>query len=143
MSGWLIDTNVLSELRRPRPRREVVAFIAAQPLESLHVSSVTLAEIRFGIDAVADATKRADLSDWLTHRLRPMFVGRVLEVSEDVMFIWRQMVERRRRQGHTFSQPDLLIVATARCHGLAVVTRDVSEFMHAGVEVVNPWGRSL
>ena len=59
MTGWLLDTNVLSELRRPRPERKVVAFVAAQPVESLYVSSVTLAEIRFGIELVADAGRRA------------------------------------------------------------------------------------
>jgi predicted nucleic acid-binding protein len=67
VTGWLLDTNVLSELRRPKPDRKVVAFIAAQPLELLYVSAVTLAEIRFGIEVVADATKRAELNDWLAH----------------------------------------------------------------------------
>jgi toxin FitB len=62
VTGWLLDTNVLSELRRPKPDRKVVAFIAAQPLELLYVSAVTLAEIRFGIEVVTDATKRAEFN---------------------------------------------------------------------------------
>ena len=68
MTGWLLDTNILSELRRPKPERKVLAFIAAHPLEQLYVSAVTFAEIRFGIELVADASRRAELNDWLAHK---------------------------------------------------------------------------
>jgi predicted nucleic acid-binding protein len=136
---WLVDTNVLSELRRPRPEPRVVQFIARQPLETLFVSTVSLAEIRFGIEAVADAVRRSDLNTWLSQRVRPMFAQRVLEVTEDVMLRWRLLVEVGRKSGHTFSQPDLIIAATALQHGLTVVTRDTSEFVAAGTPVLNPW----
>ena len=106
MTGWLLDTNVLSELRRPKPEPKVVAFVAAQPLDRLYVSTVTLAEIRFGIELVGDATKRAELGDWLAHKLRPMFEQRVLPLSEDVIVKWRLLVEDGRKAGHTYSQPD-------------------------------------
>ena len=139
MTGWLIDTNVLSELRRPRPARSVVAFVAAQPLESLYISAVTLAEIRFGIELVTDAGRRAALTDWLAHKLRPMFAERILPVSEDIMFRWRILVEQGRKAGHTFSQPDLIIAATGLEHGLVVVSRDTSDYEQAGVAVLNPW----
>lgn len=139
MTGWLLDTNILSELRRPKPDAKVVAFVAAQPLEQLFVSSVTFAEIRFGIERVSDATRRAELNDWLAHKVRPMFDQRVLAVSEDVMFKWRLLVEDGRKAGHTYSQPDLIIAATALHHGLTVVTRDTSEFSRARVPVLNPW----
>jgi len=139
MTDWLLDTNILSELRRPKPDAKVVAFIAAQPLDRLYVSAVTLAEIRFGIELVTDANRRADLQDWLTHTVRPMFDQRVLPVSEDVMFKWRLMVEEGRKARHTFSRPDLIIAATALCHGLTVVTRDTAEFERARVPVLNPW----
>jgi len=138
-TGWLLDTNVLSELRRPKPARRVVAFVAAQQLEQLYVSAVTLAEIRFGIERAADAQRRAQLHDWLTHRLRPMFAGRVLQVSEDVMFKWRLLVEEGRKTGHTFSQPDLIIAATALQHGLTVVSRDTADYLKARVPLLNPW----
>ncbi len=139
MTGWLLDTNVLSELRRPNPNAEVVAFVAAKPLDLLYVSSVTFAEIRFGIECLADAGRRAELNDWLANKVRPMFEGRVLPVSEDVMLRWRLLVEEGRKVRHTFSQPDLIIAATALRHGLTVVTRDTSEFERAGAPVVNPW----
>jgi toxin FitB len=139
VTSWLLDTNVLSELRRPRPEPRVVAFVAAQPLDRLHVSSVSLAEIRFGIERLADGARRADLGEWLANRVRPMFAGRVLPVSEDVMLRWRLLVDNRRRSGHTFSQPDLLIAATALHHGLTVVTRNAGDYVHARVPILNPW----
>lgn len=139
MTGWLLDTNVISELRRPRPHARVRDFVARQKLEDLFVSAVTLAEIRFGIESVSDAGRRAELSDWLAHSVRPMFNQRVLEVSEDVMFRWRLLVEEGRKAGHTFSQPDLIIAATALQHGLSVVTRDTADYERARVPIVNPW----
>jgi hypothetical protein len=137
--AWLLDTNVLSELRRPRPDAKVVAFVTGCPLEQLYISVVTLAEIRFGIELVSDANRRAELNDWLMHKVRPMFDGRVLEITEEILLKWRLLVEEGRKTGHTFSQPDLMIAATAIHHGLTVVTRDRSEFDQARVPVVNPW----
>jgi predicted nucleic acid-binding protein len=139
VSGWLLDTNVLSELRRPRPERKVLAFVAGQPLERLYVSSVTFAEIRFGIELAADAGRRAALNDWLAHKVRPMFEQRVLAITEDIMFKWRLLVEEGRKTGHTFSQPDLIIAATALHHGLTVVSRDVRDYQKANASVLNPW----
>jgi predicted nucleic acid-binding protein len=139
VSGWLLDTNILSELRRPKPNPQVVSFVAAQSLDLLFVSTVTFAEIRFGIEVVNDAGHRAELNDWLTHKLRPMFEGRTLPVSEDVMFKWRLLVEDGRKAGHTYSQPDLIIAATALHHGLTIVTRDTGDFAKARVPIRNPW----
>jgi predicted nucleic acid-binding protein len=117
----------------------VLAFVASQPLELLYVSTVTLAEIRFGIELVPNPARRSELTDWLTHKVRPMFEQRALEVTEDVMFKWRLMVEEGRKSGHTFSQPDLIIAATGLHHGLTVVSRDTSEYAKARVPVFNPW----
>lgn len=139
MSGWLLDTNVISELRRPRPSARVRSFIASQRLDDLFVSTVTFAEIRFGIETVGDPIRRSELNDWLLHRVRPMFDQRVLEVSEDVMFKWHLLVEDGRKVGHTFSQPDLIIAATALQHGLTVVTRDTGDYKLARVPLLNPW----
>lgn len=139
MTDWLLDTNILSELRRPKPEPKVLAFVAARPLEQLFVSSVTFAEIRFGIELLTDLQLRAGLTDWLTHKIRPLFEQRVLAVSEDVMFKWRLLVEEGRKAGHTFSQPDLIIAATALHHGLTVVSRDITDYTRAGVPIFNPW----
>lgn len=137
--SWLLDTNILSELRRPRPEPKVVAFVAGCPLDRLYISVVTLAEIRFGIELIAEPVRRAALNDWLTHRVRPMFEGRILPLSEEVMLKWRLLVEEGRKSGHTFSQPDLMIAATALQHGLTVVTRDRTEYDRARAPVLDPW----
>jgi predicted nucleic acid-binding protein len=139
VTGWLLDTNVLSELRRPKPEPRVVAFVASKPLDLLFVSTVTFAEIRFGIERVGDATRRAELNDWLAHKVRPMFEQRALAVTEDVIFKWRLLVADGRKAGHTYSQPNLIIAATALHHGLTVVSRDTSDFRKARVPVLNPW----
>jgi predicted nucleic acid-binding protein len=139
VTGFLLDTNILSELRRPRPERRVVAFIERQKLEHLFVSIVTLAGLRFGIERLQNAERRAQLNHWLTHAVRPMFGQRALPVTEDIMLRWRQLVEDGRNTGHTFSQPDLIIAATALDFGLTVVSRDTKDYVRAKVAVLNPW----
>ena len=137
--AWLVDTNVLSDARKPRPDPKVVDFFRTHRTSELYVSVVTLAEIRFGIELLDDQARRAVLTDWLTVKLRPMFEGRVLPLTEDVLLRWRSLMEQGRKTGHTYSQIDLMIAATALHHGLTVVTRDRSDFDRAGVPVLNPW----
>lgn len=139
MSSWLLDTNVLSELRRSRPDAKVLQFVTGQKLDVLYVSVITFAEIRFGIELLDDASRRMDLNDWLTNKLRPMFEDRVLSLTEDIMLKWRLLVEEGRKVGHTFAQPDLMIAATALHHGLTVVSRNTGDFERANVPVLNPW----
>jgi hypothetical protein len=139
LRGYLLDTNVVSELRKPRPDPRVVAFVAAQPEDCLFICDVTFAEIRFGIEQLADAERRAVLLAWLDNVLRPLFAGRTLAVTEDVILRWRLMVEAGRRRGHVFGQPDLFIAAIAADAGLTVVTRDTTHFEAAGVAVYDPW----
>lgn len=83
--AWLLDTNIISKLRRPRPEKKVIAFVAAQPLDDLFISEVTLAELRFGIELTVEPGQRAALNDWLTMIVRPMFENRVLPVTEDIL----------------------------------------------------------
>jgi predicted nucleic acid-binding protein len=139
VTGWLLDTNILSELRRRKPEPKVVAFVEAQPLELLYISTVTLAEIRFGIELLPEAGRRSELRDWLTHTVRPMFEQRILPVTEDIMFKWRLLVEEGRKAGHTYSQPDLIIAATGQHHGLTIVSRDTDEYLKPGAQVLDPW----
>jgi toxin FitB len=148
--AWLLDTNVLSEGRKPKPDARVTAFYNAQPLNTLFVSVVNIAEIRFGIELQQDLERRAQLNDWLILililililKLRPAFAGRILPVTEDILLKWRLLMEDGRKTGHTYSHPDLLLAATALQHGLTVVTRDRSDFDMAQVPVVNPWDAS-
>jgi predicted nucleic acid-binding protein len=139
----LIDTNVVSELRRARPAQKVRAFVAGQPGDLLFTSDVTFAEVRFGIEQMADPARRADVMHWLDRILRPLFAGRVLPVTEDALLRWRLMLEAGRKTGHTFSEPDLLIAALAALADLIVVSRDTDEFIAAGVPVFDPWDWTL
>ena len=143
MSRWLLDTNVVSELRKPRCHPSVMAWSEEQVPESFFLSTITIAEIRFGIERHPDATFRSELSTWLDQILRPWFGARILEVSEEVILEWRRMVERGRRIKHTFSQPDLFLAATAAQHDLIIATRNVTDFEQAGVPVFDPWTQKL
>jgi len=136
---WLLDANVLSELKRPSPSHKVTAFVAGCPLEQLYVSTITLAEIRFGIERSPDAIRRTEIQQWLTHTIRPMFAGRTLAITEDTMLRWRLLVEDGRKSGRTFPQPDLIIAATASEHNLTLVTRNVKDFAGLGIAILNPW----
>ncbi len=137
--AWLLDTNILSEGRKPRPDPRVTSFYDTQPLDQLYISILSIAEIRFGIELQQDPVRRAELHNWLTLTLRPAFAGRILPVTEDILLKWRLLLESGRKSGHTYSHPDLLLAATAIQHGLTVATRDRSDFDKAQVPVFNPW----
>ena len=140
MKGWLVDTNVLSELRRPRPDPRVVAWVRRQPAAAFYTSRIVLAEIRYGIVMLPEQDpRRAALLAWLDDALRPWFAQSVLEVSEDVLVRWRHLMQQARAQGRGVAEPDLLIAATALVHGLGVATRNTADFLAAGVPVLNPW----
>ena len=96
--AWLPDTNILSERRKPKPEPKVSAFYEAQPLNALYISVMSIAEIRFGIELQQDVTRR------------------------------RTLMEDGRKTGHAYSNPDILLAATALQHGITVVTRDRSDF---------------
>jgi predicted nucleic acid-binding protein len=138
--GWLLDTNVISELRKgPRCDAAVAAWAGRVPPAACHLSRVTIAEIAFGIERVTDPVFRADLETWLQHGVRAWFGPRILDVDEAVLHAWRRLVSAGQKARYTYAQPDALIAATARVHGLAVVTRNVEDFVQAGVPILNPW----
>ncbi|MCY6410699.1 type II toxin-antitoxin system VapC family toxin [Acinetobacter sp. VNH17] len=139
MKGWLLDTNILSELRRSKPHPQVLKFIAEQRNESLFVSVITFAEIRFGIERIADIQKQQALSIWLDKELRPFFMNRVLALDEEIILKWRILLEQGRKQGYTYSQPDLFIATTALHHNLGLVTRNTKDFEKVDIPLYNPW----
>jgi len=127
----------------PRPNSAVAEFVAAQPSEVLFTTEVTFGEIRFGIEQLEDAGRRTDINIWLNRTLRPLFFGRVLAITEDVIVRWKTMAVEGQKRRHTFGQPDLFIAAIAALEDLAVVTRDTGEFVAAGVPVFDPWSSIL
>ena len=105
MKGWLLDTNVISELRKPRCDAHVKAWSDSQQPTTLFLSRVTIAEIRYGIKRLPSAAaSRKRLEAWLDDELRPWFTDRLLDVDEDVFLIWRRLVEKGKASRHTFPQ---------------------------------------
>ena len=140
MRGWLLDTNVVSELRKPRCDARVRAWAGQQQPADVFLSTITVAEIRFGIERLdASDPRRRQLDSWLDDELRPWFADRLLAVDEDVIVGWCRLVENRRAMRRTWPQPDLFLAATAALHDLCVVTRNTGDFAATGVPVLNPW----
>jgi predicted nucleic acid-binding protein len=139
-SGYLLDTNVVSELMRLRPRRRVAEWVAATPEELLHLSVITIGEVRKGIDLLdEDEPRRAALQSWLDRDLRVRFGGRLLVFDDGVAERWGQLEALAKRQRVTLPTIDAQLAATALHHGLTLVTRNTADVRPTGVPVFNPW----
>lgn len=134
--SYLIDTNVLSELRRKAPERRVVQWVDARPSAMLHLSVLTLGELRKGIEVLQDRKRRAALLDWLESDLPAFFSGRVLAIDARVADRWGRMLAAARRP---LPAVDSLLAATAASHDLTIVTRNGRDFAGLGVPVIDPW----
>ncbi len=142
-SGYLLDTNVISELMKSRPARSVADWIAATPEDLLHLSVITIGEIRKGIDLLdEDEPKRAALQSWLDRDLRVRFAGRLLPFDEWVAERWGQIEALAKRQRVVLPTIDAQLAATALHHGLTFVTRNTSDVRLTGVPLFNPWSSS-
>ncbi len=131
---YLLDTNVVSELRRPRPHGAVVAWLNSVTDDRLFLSAVTIGEIQAGIELTReqDAAKADELEEWLR-----LVAGayNVIPMDGEAFRAWARLMHRRSDALYE----DAVIAATARVHGLTVVTRNVSDFEALGVEVLNPF----
>ena len=139
MRGFLLDTNVLSEIRRAQCAAGVAAFAKTQPVDLLFTTEINIAEIRFGRNRAPTVERRNEIDAWLTSVVRPGFAERILPVSEDTFVIWRETVEHGRSRNYTHPEPDTLIASVAKQHDLIMVTRDIRPFAEAGVPVLDPW----
>lgn len=134
--GWLIDTNVVSELRKGgRCAAPVRAWSTSVPPVACYLSRISVAEIRFGIERAPTPDFRAELEAWVRDGLLPWFGERILEITERVLLRWRMLVWEGQKDNYTFSQPDALLAATALEHNLGVVTRNTEDFERAGVRL--------
>lgn len=134
--SYLIDTNVLSELRRRTPDVNVVRWIGERPASTLYLSVLTLGELRKGIEVITEGERKRTLMDWLEVDLPNFFAGRILPVDATVADRWGRFLAQ---VGRPLPAIDSLLAATALRHDLTLVTRNLKDFRHPEVQVLNPW----
>ena len=139
MSGFLLDTNVPSELIRPHPEPRVKTWIAAQSLDASFISAVSFGELRKGITLRSPGKRRTELELWLETDLSVLFFGRILPVIRSTAERWGELEGQCQMKGTPLNAGDGLIAATAIEHDLTVVTRNVKDFAGLGVAIFDPW----
>ena len=139
MNGYLVDTNIPSELTRETPDARVAAFLKSAGKESVFLSVMTIGEICKGIDLLPVSQKRSGLQIWLDVEVRSWFAGRILPVTESIAERWGHLAATAKQRGIAVAVVDGVIAATALEHGLTLVTRNVKDFASLGVVLLNPW----
>lgn len=136
---FLLDTCVISELVRPRPDERVLGWIDAVDEAGLFLSSLTLGELEKGISKLPVSARRDQLRDWLERDLAARFSTRILPVDAAVALVWGRLQGEAEGAGMKLPVIDSLLAATAACHQLTLVTRNVADFARCGVPLLNPW----
>jgi len=139
MSGFLLDTNCISELVRSRPEPLVLRWMDATDESLLFLSVLTLGEIRKGVAGLPQGKRRTQLDTWLEVELRGRFAGRVLSIDAAIADRWGSLACEAKRKGRALSAIDGLLAATALHHNLTIVTRNVSDFSNTPAATLNPW----
>ena len=139
MSGFLLDTNCISELVRPKPDPRVIEWMEAADEAMLYLSVLTVGEIRKGVAGLAHGKRRTNLETWLEVELQARFAGRVVAIDAAIADRWGLIAAEAKRKGKALSVIDGLLAATALHYNLTVVSRNVSDFANTQVQVVNPW----
>ncbi|EPE93974.1 type II toxin-antitoxin system VapC family toxin [Rhizobium grahamii] len=135
----VIDTNVVSELWKAEPDRNVMAWIDAQMIETLYLSAITVAELRFGLAAMPAGKRRTIYLNRLEGEVLPALAGRILPFDLDAARTYADLMAQASRAGKAISNADGYIAATALARGFMVATRDTSPFAAAGLDIINPW----
>lgn len=135
----LLDTNVLSEVRRVKPDLGVLRWLDELDEDRTFVSVISLAEIRRGIVLMDEGRRKADLAAWLARDLPQRFAGRVLSVNTDVALSWGDLMGQARKKGVGLASLDAFIAATAQAHDLILATRNIGDFQGLGLDLINPW----
>lgn len=136
----VLDTNVLSEVTKPRPDARVLNWLNELDEDRCFISVVSIAEIRRGVVLMDQGRKRDALDEWLTSDLPHRFEHRVLPVEERVALAWGDLMGAAKRNGRGLSSMDGLIAATAIAHDLALATRNIKDFESYGIHLIDPWG---
>ena len=139
MSGFLLDTNVISEVLRPKPDPRVARWLESTDEALLLLSVLTIGEIRKGIAMVADPARKTMLEAWLTSNLVIRFTGRILPIDEAVAALWGQVTGSLAKAGLLVPVIDGLLASTALHHNLTLVTRNTRDVALTGVAVLDPW----
>jgi predicted nucleic acid-binding protein len=139
MSGFLLDTNCISELVRPKPERRVMDWMDAADETTLYLSVLTVGEIRKGLAGLDQGKRRTHLETWLEVELQARFAGRILPIDAAIADRWGLLAAEAKRKGNALSIIDGLLAATALHHNLTVVSRNASDFKKTPVPVANPW----
>ena len=135
----MLDTNVISESLRPTPESNVLDWIDTQAIETLYLSAITVAELRFGAALLPTGKRKAKLQNSLENKLLPLFADRVLPFDIAVTEAYAEVMSQARIAGKAISTADGYIAATAAANNMIIASRDTSPFIAAGLDVVNPW----
>ena len=135
---YLLDTNIISEAKRPQPNENVLNWLGKQPLGSTYISVLSLGELEEGITLLGDTERARDLWTWLGN-LRSAYAGRILSVDQAVVSTWGQIRAHAKRQSKTAPVVDALLAATAITHELTLVTRNVKDVAALPVTILNPF----
>jgi len=137
--SFLLDTNVLSEWVKPQPSAAVARWLAEADEDGLFLSVVSLAELRRGVERLAESARRRRLESWITEELRVRFETRILPVDPEIADAWGRAMARSEAAGARMNVMDGFLAATSEVHKLTLVTRNVSDFEAAGCAVFSPW----
>lgn len=135
----VLDTNVLSETLRPSPSEVVMSRLAAQEPEQIFLTTITQAELLYGIELLPAGKRRSGLLGVIEKLLSEEFEGRLLPFDEEAARVFAKIVRERELRGRPISQPDAMIAAIARARRAAIATRNIGDFEHCGIRLINPW----
>ncbi|XUM23458.1 type II toxin-antitoxin system VapC family toxin [Bradyrhizobium oligotrophicum S58] len=137
--NFLLDTNVLSEMRRPAPDGRVIGWLDAVDEDRVYISVASIAELKRGVELMDPGRRRAALAAWLSHDLSARFADRILPIDQAVAERWGDLMSASHRSGIALSVMDGFFAATALAHQLTLVTRNVKDFAATGAPLFNPW----
>ena len=137
--NYILDTNVISELVAAQPDENVARWIESIDPQTVYLSVITVGELKKGIEKLPDSRRKPVLEDWLVNDLLVRFQDQLLPIDSSTMLAWGALVARMEAIGKPMPAIDSLIAATALHRGYTLCTRNVGDFEHAGISLLNPW----